>query len=107
MNDIGKQKRIVNMPTPKRSTAKLSGRANSARGVSGRFFSPPAPEGAVTAASAWRNICARTGCSVTLSKFYKWIRVGRIRAIRVRGNYYIRIKTLDKLVEKALRGIGW
>lgn len=95
------------MAVSKRSTARLSGRGNSARNVCGRFFSPLAPVGAVTATTAWRNICARTGCSVTLSKFYKWIRVGRIRAIRVRGNYYVRIKTLDKLVEKAFRGIGW
>lgn len=95
------------MAVPKRSTATLSGQARRVRDVCGRFFSPPAPAGAVTATTAWRNICARTGCSVTLSKFYKWIRVGRIRAIRVRGNYYVRVKTLDKLVEKAFRGKGW
>lgn len=107
MNDTDKPKSIVNRAVPKRSTAKRDGRGNSARDANGRFFCPPAPPGTVTVAAAWRSLFARTGCGVTRAGFGKWIRVGRIRAIRVHGNYYVRIKTLDKLVEKAFRGKGW
>src|SRR5579862_2728483 len=88
-------------------SAKSGGAKSIARDACGRFFCPPQPAGTVTVPVAWRSLCARTGTSVTMSKFYRWIRDRRISSIRVRGNYYIRVKTLDKLVEKAIRGIGW
>ncbi|HEV2351028.1 MAG TPA: hypothetical protein VG028_14400 [Terriglobia bacterium] len=78
--------------------------ARDARGQPLRF---PGTPPVLMAIEAWRSLCARTGCGVTMDNFYSWIRAGKIDAIRVRGNYFVRVRTLNELVKKAFSGKGW
>ena len=56
---------------------------------------------------AWRELCARTGCSISKGSFYAWIYQGRIKSFHFGGRSFISGRIVDQLVKKALEGKGW
>jgi excisionase family DNA binding protein len=73
----------------------------------GRPVCPPGTMLVVSSTSAWRALCAKTGCSMGWTTFYSWIRSGRIESIRVGRKYYVKVTTLDNLVALSLTGERW
>jgi excisionase family DNA binding protein len=58
----------------------------------------------LTAASAWRLFCRRTGGSVSRTTFYRWIRSGRVGAVRVGFRFLIPLPMLEEIIQKCLDG---
>jgi hypothetical protein len=54
--------------------------------------------------AAWRMICARTGAGIALGSFYRWIRDGRVCAIRMGAKILVPVSVVDHLIEKFLQG---
>jgi hypothetical protein len=100
--------------------APLSGRVasgtppseKSARTLFKRFTADPPRAGRTTPATplmmsptaAWRMFCCKTGGSVSLVTFYRWIREGRVCAIRTGRKIHVPIHMLDLVIQKCLNG---
>lgn len=69
--------------------------------------SPSAAPLALTIPAAWRTLCRRTGCSITLRCFYKWVLKGRVDSVRMGEKIFIRAGVLDRLVDQAFHGESW
>ena len=69
--------------------------------------SQPAAPLAFTIPAAWRSLCRRTGCTMTLRCFYKWVLKGRVHSVRMGAKIFIRAEVLDQLVELAFHGESW
>ena len=54
--------------------------------------------------AAWHHFCARTGGSISLVSFYRWIRNGRVCAVRVGRKFYVPLGILDELIKRCLEG---
>ena len=63
--------------------------ANSARKT-------PATLVMLTPLAAWHHLCAKTGASISLVSFYRWIRNGRVCAIRMGRKFYVPVQILDE-----------
>jgi hypothetical protein len=68
---------------------------------------PPGASEVLRATTAWRQLCGRTGCAIRRDQFTTWLRNGRVPTIRVGDLYFVRVETLDEMIEKALRGEKW
>ncbi|HEV2351029.1 MAG TPA: helix-turn-helix domain-containing protein [Terriglobia bacterium] len=53
---------------------------------------------------AWRLICAKTGGSIAKSTFVRWIRDGKVPAVRLGRKIFVPIKMLNDLIEQCLNG---
>lgn len=53
---------------------------------------------------AWKRLCAQTGGSVAKSTFVRWIRDGKIPAVRLGRNIFVPIPIMEKLIEQCLNG---
>ena len=69
--------------------------------------SPPAAPLAFTIPAAWRRLCRKTGCTMTLRCFYKWVLKGRVDSVRMGAKIFIRAEVLDRLVDRAFQGESW
>jgi excisionase family DNA binding protein len=58
----------------------------------------------LTAASAWRLFCRRTGGSISRTTFYRWIASGRVGAVRVGFRFLIPLPILEEVIQKCLDG---
>lgn len=54
--------------------------------------------------AAWRMLCAKTGGGIALGTFYRWIRDGRVCAIRMGGKILVPAQILEVVIEKCLKG---
>jgi len=54
--------------------------------------------------AAWHHFCARTGGSISLVSFYRWIRNGRVCAVRVGRKFFVPLGILDELIKRCLEG---
>jgi hypothetical protein len=54
--------------------------------------------------AAWRVLCARTGGGIALGTFYRWIRDGRMTAIRMGKKIQVPVQMLDIVIDKCLNG---
>jgi len=64
----------------------------------------PAAPLMLTPTVAWRKLCARTGCGVTLRCFYRWIGNGSLYSVRLGGKIFVPRDQLDELIEKCFAG---
>jgi excisionase family DNA binding protein len=64
----------------------------------------PAPLPMLTAINAWRLLCRRTGGSISLTTFYRWINSGRVGAIRIGSRFLIPLPMLEEVIERCLDG---
>ena len=55
-------------------------------------------------ASAWRILCSRTGGSIALVTFYRWLRNGRIYSIRMGQRIFIPLPALEDAIKQCLAG---
>jgi hypothetical protein len=53
---------------------------------------------------AWRILCARTGGSIALVTFYRWLRNGRIYSIRMGQRIFIPQPALEDAIKQCLAG---
>lgn len=58
----------------------------------------------LTPVAAWHHFCAKTGGSISLISFYRWIRNGRVCAVRVGKKFYVPLGILDDLIKRCLEG---
>jgi hypothetical protein len=58
----------------------------------------------LTPVAAWHHFCARTGGSISLMSFYRWIRNGKVCAVRVGKKFYVPLRILDELIKRCLEG---
>lgn len=54
--------------------------------------------------AAWRLLCAKTGGSISLGTFYRWIRDGRVCTIRMGKRIMVPVQMLNQVIEKCLNG---
>lgn len=54
--------------------------------------------------AAWRMLCAKTGGGIALGTFYRWIRDGRVCAIRMGGKILVPAEILHVVIDKCLKG---
>jgi len=66
--------------------------------------SPPPALPMLTPTHAWRLLCRRTGGSVSLSTFYRWINSGQVGAVRVGLRFLIPLPMLEEVIQKCLDG---
>jgi excisionase family DNA binding protein len=64
----------------------------------------PSPLPMLTAASAWRLFCRRTGGTISRTTFYRWINSGRVGAVRVGFRFLIPLPMLEEVIQKCLDG---
>jgi len=72
------------------------------KGQDPKHSSPTLPM--LTATSAWRLLCRRTGGSISRNTFYRWINSGRIGAVRVGYRFLIPLPLLEEVIQKCLDG---
>ena len=72
------------------------------RGQIPRSASTPLPM--LTPTHAWRLLCRRTGGSVSLTTFYRWIRSGQVGAVRLGSRFLIPLPILEEVIQKCLDG---
>lgn len=53
---------------------------------------------------AWRQLCAKTGCGIAFATFAKWIRDGKVPAVRLGGRIFVPKKILEGLIEHCFAG---
>ncbi len=53
---------------------------------------------------AWRILCTRTGGSIALVTFYRWLRNGRIYSIRLGQRIFIPQPALEDAIKQCLAG---
>ena len=58
----------------------------------------------LTPAHAWRLLCRRTGGSISLTTFYRWINSGRVGAVRVGFRFLVPLPMLEEVIQKCLDG---
>ena len=58
----------------------------------------------LTPTVAWRKLCAKTGCGITIQTFYRWIGNGNIYSVRLGKRIFVPIVVLDELIEKCFAG---
>jgi len=83
-------------PYTLRTSSPALGRQNSKKA--------PAPLPMLSPTSAWRLLCRRTGGSISLTTFYRWINSGRIGAIRVGNRFLIPLPMLEEVIQRCLDG---
>ncbi len=54
--------------------------------------------------SAWRILRRRTGAAISRATFYRWLRSGRLSAIRLGSRIYIPLPALDEFIHESLSG---
>ncbi len=64
----------------------------------------PATLRMLTPLAAWHHLCAKTGGTISLVSFYRWIRNGRVCAVRLGRRCYVPIQILDDLIKRCLEG---
>lgn len=52
--------------------------------------------------AAWRAVCKRTGGSITIQTFYRWLRSGQVHSIRVGGRIFVPEYEVEQLIERCL-----
>jgi hypothetical protein len=65
---------------------------------------PPSAALMLTPTVAWRKLCAKTGCCITIQTFYRWIGSGNIYSVRLGKRIFVPIAELDELIEKSFAG---
>lgn len=53
---------------------------------------------------AWSILCARTGGSIALVTFYRWLRNGKIYSIRLGQRIFVPQTALDDAIKQCLAG---
>ena len=71
---------------------------------SNRLDRSPATPLMVTPTAAWRRLCARTGCGVTLQSFYRWIRNGSVHSVRLGGRIFVPLEGVNEIIRRCLAG---
>src|SRR5579859_4650239 len=64
----------------------------------------PATPLMLTPTAAWRKLCAKTGGSVTIQTFYRWIGNGSVYSVRMGKRIFVPIDNVEKLIETCLAG---
>jgi|SRR5579859_413750 len=64
----------------------------------------PATPLMLTPTMAWRKLCAKTGGSVTIQTFYRWIGNGSVYSVRMGKRIFVPIDNVEKLIETCLAG---
>ena len=81
--------------SPRQTGPELSGPVPSSAG-GGMLMLPPM--------RAWHILCARTGGSIALVTFYRWLRNGRIYSIRLGQRIFIPQHALEDAIKQCLAG---
>jgi hypothetical protein len=58
----------------------------------------------LTPAAARRSLCARTGATIAMVTFYRWLRDGRVYSIRLGQRIFVPQAALDDLIKTCLAG---
>jgi len=58
----------------------------------------------LTPYNAWRVLCRRTGGTISLTTFYRWINSGRVGAVRMGFRFLIPLPMLEEIIQKCLDG---
>lgn len=53
---------------------------------------------------AWRRLCARTGGSITIQTFYRWIGNGSVYSVRMGKRIFVPVDKVENLIEICLAG---
>ena len=87
---------LLSIPEDKSDSAPVPKPASPAAAQDGMPMYPPA--------SAWRILCSRTGGSIALVTFYRWLRNGRIYSIRMGQRIFIPLPALEDAIKQCLAG---
>jgi hypothetical protein len=72
------------------------------KGQNSKKVSAPLPM--LSPTSAWRLFCRRTGGSISLTTFYRWINSGRVGTIRIGSRFLIPLPMLEEVIQRCLDG---
>lgn len=53
---------------------------------------------------AWQLLCQRTGATVCLATFYRWLSNGKVYSVRLGFRIYVPTTALEHLIEQCLTG---
>jgi len=68
-----------------------------------RWKAPPTPH-MLSAQTAWRALCRKTGAGISRATFYRWVNSGKLYSVRLGFQIYIPQMALDDLVKHCLDG---
>ena len=74
------------------------------RSPAGNLRQSPATPLMLTPTVAWRRLCARTGGSITIQTFYRWIGNGSVYSVRMGKRIFVPVDNVEKLIETCLAG---
>jgi hypothetical protein len=53
---------------------------------------------------AWQLLCQRTGATVCLATFYRWLSNGKVYSVRLGFRIYVPTTALEHLIQQCLAG---
>jgi hypothetical protein len=74
------------------------------RPIVANALNAPHPAAMLPPGRAWKLLCQRTGVTICLATFYRWLNNGKVYSVRLGFRIYVPVTALEHLIEKCLTG---